>query len=300
MKPEWFKRKISATAEGKKVREILRELELSTVCEEAKCPNRNQCYGDGHSTFLIMGKNCSRNCRFCAVTTREPESLDPNEPIKVARAVRALKLDYVVVTSVTRDDLEDGGSRHFAETISKIKELNPSTLVEILTPDFKGNRGAIDRVIEKQPVVFNHNVETIARLYSEVRPMADYRQSLAVLRYVSDQYDIPVKSGFMVGLGEKKEEVFDLLSDLRDAGVTLLTIGQYLQPSPKHYPVSEYIEPELFDVYAEKALKMGFAGVRSGPLVRSSYQADSLFYALQEKTKGERKAREPQNCSTSF
>ncbi len=281
-KPNWFQQKIEATALGKEVRKTLKELGLSTVCEEAKCPNRNSCYGDGHATFLIMGNNCSRNCRFCAVDKKTTEPLDPNEPIKVARACKAMNLSYVVITSVTRDDLPDGGSAHFAETIRRTKELSPDILIEVLTSDFQGDEKALDRVMAEKPVVFNHNVETIERLYDEVRPMADYRQSLDVLKYVADNYDVPVKTGFMVGLGETPEEVRELLEDLRKAGANLVTIGQYLQPSSAHYPVQQYITPEQFSIYGEQALAIGFAGVRSGPLVRSSYQADKLYLSLAE------------------
>jgi len=285
-KPDWLRKKIEYTPQRHKVKEILRELNLNTVCEEARCPNLSECFRKKRATFLILGDKCTRACRFCSIDkAKKGEKLpvDSEEPYRVANAVKKLDLKYVVITSVTRDDLEDGGAEQFVKTIMAIKKINKNTHVEVLTPDFKGNRRSIDLVISAKPDVFNHNVETIPRLYSEVRPQADFERSLSVLEYVkSHSPETFVKSGFMVGLGESKNEVLELLNSIVMTGCDAVTIGQYLQPTSKNIPVKEYIKPEIFDFYKEEALKMGFRYVASGPFVRSSYMAHEGYDALKK------------------
>jgi len=260
--------------QGGEVDGILERLELNTVCREAHCPNRGECYASGTATFLIMGKVCTRNCRFCAVTKGKPDKLDAGEPERVGQAVRDMKLNYVVVTSVTRDDLADGGASHFAATVKAIKEASGAE-VEVLTPDFQGDSGAVDTVVESGPAVFNHNVETVPGLYSDVRPMADYEQSLSVIEHASKR-GMVTKSGIMVGLGETPKEVEAVLKDLREAGARIVTIGQYLSPGGKNLPVAEFIHPDIFARYERKAKELGFRGIASGPFVRSSYKAAEL------------------------
>ena len=276
-KPAWLRQHLVATAELGGVRRTLEELGLHTVCTEAKCPNRNRCFASGQATFLIMGDVCTRNCRFCAIKSGKPEPLDPTEPQRVAQAARKLNLRYVVVTSVTRDDLPDGGAEHFAETIRAIRREVPTARVEVLTPDFGGDKDALDVVFAAGPDVFNHNVETVPRLYPAVRPQADYRRSLEVLSYAKKQ-GMLTKSGFMVGLGETKDEVFALLKDLRNAGVDIITIGQYLQPSPGHIAVDRFVPPAEFEEYSRFGEEeLGFAKVFAGPLVRSSFMAQDIW-----------------------
>ena len=277
-KPEWLNIKLRGNREINNVNNLVKGLSLNTVCEEANCPNLMECFSKRTATFMILGSNCTRNCTFCNVTTGKPEVVDLEEPLKVANAVKELGLKYVVITSVTRDDLPDGGAEHFAKVIESIKELNESIIVEVLIPDFKGDKTALSKVVESKPEVINHNVETIPKLYSSVRPMAIYERSLKLLENVkSMDKNILTKSGIMVGLGEKEEEVIDLFKDLRKVDCDILTIGQYLAPSKKHHPVVEYIHPDIFENYKNKALKMGFKFVASGPLVRSSYHADRVI-----------------------
>ena len=277
-KPEWLNIKLRGNREINNVNNLVKGLSLNTVCEEANCPNLMECFSKRTATFMILGSNCTRNCTFCNVTTGKPEVVDLEEPLKVANAVKELGLKYVVITSVTRDDLPDGGAEHFAKVIESIKELNKSIIVEVLIPDFKGDKTALSKVVESKPEVINHNVETIPKLYSTVRPMAIYERSLKLLENVkSMDKNILTKSGIMVGLGEKEEEVIDLFKDLRKVNCDILTIGQYLAPSKKHHPVVEYIHPDIFENYKDKALKMGFKFVASGPLVRSSYHADRVI-----------------------
>ena len=255
---------------------------LHTVCESARCPNLGECFGRGTATFLILGNTCTRDCRFCAVEHGRPEAVDAEEPRRVAEAAAMLGLRHVVVTSVTRDDLPDGGAGHFAATIGAIRELLPSARVEVLVPDFGGDWKALGVVMAARPAVLNHNVETVARLYPEVRPQAGYARSLELLRAGEMAGEVITKSGFMVGLGESEQEVLELLRDLRGAGTQAVTIGQYLQPTRRHLAVAEYVRPEVFARYGAAAREMGFTYVMSGPLVRSSYHAGELCDERQE------------------
>ncbi len=259
-----------------KMNTFLESMHLDTVCKSAHCPNIGECYGRGVATFMIMGSRCTRNCRFCAVEKGKPPPLDLLEPERIARAVKKLNLHYAVITSVTRDDIGDGGAAHFADTVRCIRKLCPGTLVEILVPDFQGNATALEAVCFAKPDMFNHNIETIPHLYPLVRPGADYYRSLNVLKSASQQ-KLPVKSGLMLGLGELKEEVESTLEDLRKVGCEYLTVGQYLSPSKNHLPVARYIPPSEFEQWRAMATKMGFKQVASGPRVRSSYRADEYF-----------------------
>lgn len=277
-KPDWLRIRVQGDSRYAEVEDILRRLSLNTVCEEANCPNRMECFNRKTATFMILGRMCTRNCKFCNVEKNKPQPVDPDEPIHVAKAVTQLNLRHVVITSVTRDDLSDGGAGHFAEVIEEIKKLDDKVIVEVLIPDFKGDCNALTKVVEASPEIINHNVETVPRLYPSVRPMAVYKRSLELLKNVKNMNaKIYTKSGIMLGLGEQKEEVLSLFKDLRDVGCDFLTVGQYLAPSKKHHPVIEYIHPDIFEEYRKKALEMGFAYVASGPLVRSSYQADKVF-----------------------
>ncbi|PIE52083.1 lipoyl synthase [Candidatus Fermentibacteria bacterium] len=278
-KPEWLKMPTIGNSSAGEVRRVLRELELNTVCSEAKCPNRGHCFQRGTATFLIMGHVCTRNCRYCAIerNIKTPPPLDPDEPARVAEASARMNLRYVVLTSVTRDDLPDGGAGHIAATVKAIKEKIPGVRVEVLTPDFKGSIESLRTVAASAPSVFNHNLETVERLFPYLRPIASYRKSLEVLRLFGETApSIPRKSGIMAGLGETEEDMMKTLEDLRENGVTLLTIGQYLQPTSRHLPVVRFLEPSEFENWEKRALEMGFTGVASGALVRSSYQADIL------------------------
>ena len=255
----------------------LRERRLHTVCESARCPNIHDCFGRGAATFMILGNVCTRRCGFCAVPQGSPGSLDPKVPAHVADMAAAMGLRYVVITSVNRDDLPDGGSRHFAETVRQVRRRLPDARVEVLTPDFRGDLGAVSCVLDAGPDVFNHNMETVRRLYRRVRPQADYDQSLAVLAFARrHSRHALTKSGLMVGLGETEAEVKQLLTDLRNAGTDIATIGQYLQPRRNRLPVAEYVSPARFDSYREFGESIGFRAVYSGPLVRSSYMADMV------------------------
>jgi lipoic acid synthetase len=283
--PEWARRSRTHFESLNRLKSRLRALNLNTVCESARCPNIHECFHRGAATFMILGAWCTRGCGFCAVPKGSPAKhdmrLDPEEPANVARMAAGMKLRYVVLTSVNRDDLEDGGSRHFAETVRQVRQSLPDARVEALTPDFNGDLDAVSRVLDAGPHVFNHNMETVARLYRRVRPQAAYRQSLKVLAFAAQvgRASWPAfltKSGFMLGLGETEEEVRELLRDLRGAGTDVATIGQYLQPTRRNLPVAAYIEPRQFDAYRDYGLSLGFKMVFSGPLVRSSYMADAV------------------------
>lgn len=279
--PDWARKSRTHFESLNRLKSGLRELKLHTVCESARCPNIHECFHRGAATFMILGNYCTRGCGFCSVPKASPRkqemSLDANEPANVARMAADLKLRYVVITSVNRDDLDDGGSHHFAETVREVRRALPEARVEVLTPDFCGDLDAVARVLDAGPHVFNHNTETVPRLYRRVRPQADYRQSLDVLAF--GRRHAPgtlTKSGFMVGLGETAEEVRALLDDLHAQGVDVATIGQYLQPTRRNLPVAEYVTPAQFEAYREYGMAIGFQMVFSGPLVRSSYMADMV------------------------
>jgi lipoyl synthase len=277
-KPAWLRAASCPTETLARVEGILEGYSLRAVCEDAGCPNRMECYGRGTAAFLILGGNCTRSCAFCQVGKGKPEPVDPGEPERLARAAADLGLKHAVVTSVTRDDLPDGGASHFARAIKALRASCPGASVEVLIPDFLGSEAALATVVEAGPDVINHNVETVPRLYAAVRPQADYRRSLGVIETVeklSASLDIGLKSksGIMLGLGESEAEVLEVLSDLRRCGCDFITIGQYLAPSKAHVPVAEYISPELFRAYGERAREMGFSSVASFPLARSSYRA---------------------------
>lgn len=260
------------------IAELMQQYQLNTVCREANCPNIGECYRRRTATFMILGNQCSRNCRFCNVTNGIPQLVDENEPERLAEAAKQMGLRHVVITSVTRDDLEDGGAGHFAETIRAVRKKVEGVTVEVLIPDFKGNRDALDKVIAAEPEIINHNLETVKSLYDRVRPEADYERSLSLLRYVKDKApEILTKTGIMVGLGETEEEVYGLMDDAVRAGCDILTVGQYLQPSPEHYELKEYISDEQFRIYEEKGYEKGFRYVASGALVRSSYHAEEAL-----------------------
>lgn len=277
-KPDWLKVSVSSNQDNNEILEMLRRLSLHTVCEEANCPNIMECFGRRTSTFMILGRICTRNCTFCNVTKGETQTVDDEEPFHIAMAVKELKLKHVVITSVTRDDLADGGAQHYARVIEEIKKLPMRVVIEVLIPDFKGSTSALKTVIKAKPDIINHNVETVSRLYQEVRPMAVYERSLELIRKVkSIDSSIYTKSGIMVGLGEKEHEVIKVFEDLREASCELLTVGQYLSPSKLHHPVVEYVHPDVFQRYKEIALGLGFQYVASSPLVRSSYLADQAI-----------------------
>ncbi|MBC2694316.1 MAG: lipoyl synthase [Desulfobacteraceae bacterium] len=298
-KPDWLKRNLPSGPTYEKIRKLLSKNRLHTVCQEAKCPNIWECFARHTSTFLIMGPNCTRNCSFCAVEQGPLGPPDPEEPARVAEATREMKLKYVVITSVTRDDLPDGGAGHFAETVRQVKNKISDALVEILIPDFLGNERALNIVMESSPDVLNHNIETVSRLYPSVRPEANYRRSLAVLKQAKKINTFAfTKSGLMLGLGELHGEVEETLKDLVEAGCNMLTIGQYLQPSKKHIEVDRFISPEEFDDWRKTALKIGFSEVASGPFVRSSYHAKEL-YNVDELTSTSRRTDLGQICSIS-
>ncbi len=280
-KPEWLRIRVQSGGNYSEVENILKDLSLNTVCEEANCPNKMECFNRKTATFMILGRTCTRNCTFCNVEKNKPQPVDEDEPMHVAKAVRELNLRHVVITSVTRDDLPDGGADHFASVINEIKKLDKQVTVEVLIPDFKGSIEALNKVADAMPEVINHNVETVPRLYPSVRPMAVYKRSLKLLDNVKNRNSkIFTKSGIMLGLGENKEEVIEVLKDLRDVDCDFLTIGQYLAPSKKHHPVIEYVHPDIFEEYENKAYELGFKYVASGPLVRSSYLAEKALYSL--------------------
>ena len=275
-KPDWIRVRIPANPEISRIKEILRRRNLASVCEEASCPNLPECFSHGTATFMIMGEICTRRCPFCDVAHGSPKALDEDEPRQLAEAVREMGLKYVVVTSVDRDDLKDSGAAHFASCISAIREHTPSTTIEVLVPDFRGRMDiAVETLTATPPDVFNHNLETVPRLYKKARPGADYDWSLDLLeRFKAENPDVPTKSGLMLGLGETNEEVLEVMRDLRAHNVDMLTLGQYLQPSKDHLAVERFVHPDEFEELAEAGHSMGFNQVASGPLVRSSYHAD--------------------------
>ncbi|MCX8031410.1 MAG: lipoyl synthase [Thermodesulfovibrionales bacterium] len=278
--PPWFKIKISKIQPTLK---SLRKYALHTVCEEAKCPNKNYCFSYPTATFLILGDVCTRKCSFCSIKSGIPKGVDDNEPYRIVEASKEMGLNYIVITSVSRDDLEDGGALHFAKTIRVIKEQLPHTKIEVLTPDFLGNQEALSTVISSAPDVFNHNIETVKRLYPLVRPQADYMRSLRILSLASKLSDkVRIKSGLMIGLGETEEEIIETLVDLKKCGCNFVTIGQYLRPTKKNIPVQRFFRPEEFDRLKEIAYSIGFDQVASGPLVRSSMNAQGLYRASQQ------------------
>ena len=280
-KPEWIRVKAPGSPIYKETRDIVRSKGLVTVCEEAGCPNIGECWSKKHATFMIMGDTCTRACAFCNVRTGMPQALDAEEPVKVADATASLGLQHVVVTSVDRDDLPDGGARHMADTIEAIRTRSPGTTIEVLTPDFLRKPGAMEIVVEARPDVFNHNLETVSSLYLEVRPGARYYHSIRLLdRVKMIDPTIFTKSGIMVGLGESRNEVLQLMDDLRSADVDFLTIGQYLQPTRKHHPVKDYVTPQMFSAYQTIANSKGFLMVSASPLTRSSYHAGEDFARL--------------------
>ncbi|MHC4944622.1 MAG: lipoyl synthase [Planctomycetota bacterium] len=277
-KPPWLKKHLPKGGMVTHVERLVKGHRLNTVCHGAKCPNRNDCFSEGTATFLILGDTCTRHCRFCSIPKKPPLPPDHEEPERLARAVKDLGISYAVVTSVTRDDLEDGGASHFAAVIQAIRSEAPGVRIEVLVPDFQGARDALNRVLDAEPHVLNHNIETVPSLYAKVRPAAEYRRSLDLLDAVAaGPSGIPAKSGLMVGLGETAAEVIATLEDLRSAGVELITIGQYLQPGPECLEVAEFVTPEQFDRYAKEARRLGFSGVASAPFVRSSHRAGELY-----------------------
>jgi len=282
-KPSWIRVKAPTSRVYQETRQIMRDNKLTTVCEEAACPNIGECWSRKHATMMIMGEICTRACAFCNVATGKPNALDSFEPTNVAAAVAKLGLQHVVITSVDRDDLDDGGAQHFAEVIQAIREMSPDTTIEILTPDFLRKEGALEVVVAAKPDVFNHNLETVPRLYGEVRPGARYFHSLRLLDQVKRiDPTIFTKSGIMVGLGEGKEEVLQVMDDLRAADVDFLTIGQYLQPTPKHHAIDRFVTPDEFEQYRKMAYNKGFLMVASSPLTRSSYHADEDFKQMRD------------------
>lgn len=278
-KPEWLKIRLHRTEEYAQVRRIVEKHGLHTICSSGRCPNQAECWSRKTATFMILGDICTRGCRFCATRTGRPLAPSEDEPQQVAESVSLMKLRYVVVTSVTRDDLPDGGARHWAATVEAIRSQNPDALIELLIPDFDARPDLLDTVLASKPDIIGHNIETVERLTPEVRSRARYRTSLETLRYLHGQGAV-TKSGLMVGLGESDEEVIETLADLRKAGVEIVTLGQYLRPTLEHYPVAAYITPEKFDRYRQQALAMGFGYCASAPLVRSSYLADAALEAL--------------------
>ena len=273
-KPKWLRVKLPTGENYKNVRGLVDKYKLHTICESGHCPNMGECWGAGTATFMILGNICTRSCGFCNVATGRPETVDWEEPEKVARSVKLMKVKHAVLTSVDRDDLADGGSIIWAETVKAIRRISPQTTMETLIPDFKGELHNVDRIIEANPEIVSHNMETVRRLTRKVRIQAQFDRSLMVLKYLKDNGIHRTKSGIMLGLGETKEEVIDAMKDLREADVDILTLGQYLQPTPKHLPVVEFITPEVFEELKEIGLEMGFRYVESGPLVRSSYHAE--------------------------
>ena len=275
--PDYLKRPIIDTDKTRTVRRILKTKCLNTVCENARCPNKNECYTKNTATFLIMGNNCTRNCRYCNINCSRPEPLDLNEPFHVAEAVKDLGLKYAVITSVTRDDLPDGGAEHFANCIYEIRKISPDVKIEILTPDFKGNKDSLNTIIKANPNVFNHNIETVRNVFKTARPQGDYDCSLEVLKYIKDNSDIITKSGLMIGLGETFEDIEQTIVDLKNVGCDILTIGQYIQPSKAHLEVSKYYTPDEYEKLKQLAEKVGIKHYQIGPLVRSSYRASELI-----------------------
>lgn len=275
--PEYLKRPIIDTDKTRTVRKILKANCLNTVCENARCPNKNECYTKHTATFLIMGGVCTRNCKYCNISCQKPEPLDVDEPKHIAKAVKDLRLKYAVITSVTRDDLPDGGAEHFAKCIEEIRKISPDTKIEILTPDFKGNIESLNTIIKAHPDVFNHNIEAVRGIFKTVRPQGNYDVSLSVLKYIKENSDIKTKSGLIIGLGENFEQIKETFEDLYNVGCDILTVGQYIQPSKEHYPVGKYYKPEEYEELKKLATSVGIKHSQIGPLVRSSYNAASLM-----------------------
>ena len=273
IKPDWLKTQIPGDGKYSEMLKLVKENKLHTICESGKCPNIGECWGAGTATFMIGGNTCTRSCQFCNVATGKGEALDSLEPFKVAQSINIMGVKHAVVTSVDRDDLEDGGSEHWAKTVESIREFNPTTTLETLIPDFQGNTKQLDRIIGVHPEIVSHNIETVERLSKEVRIQAKYQRSLFVLKYLTDA-GMKTKSGIMCGMGETKEEIYQTLRDLRASGVSIVTLGQYMQPTPKHLAVSEYVHPDTFLDYKNYGLDLGFTYIESGPLVRSSYHAE--------------------------
>jgi len=274
----WLRRKLPDQKVVERMDSLLKELNLHTVCDSALCPNRGECFKKGTATFMILGNICTRNCQFCAVEKGKPLPLDLEEPYHIAQAAKHLNLKHIVITSVTRDDLPDGGAKHFARTITEIKKILPESTIEVLVPDFEGSWEVLQIVIDAHPEVINHNIETVSRLYKLVRPKAVYKRSLELLRQIKIRdKNIISKSGVMVGLGEEKDEMIKAMKDLREVDCNILTIGQYLKPSPHHLKVSNYIHPDEFEAYRKIGMSLGFKYVASAPLVRSSYQAGEIL-----------------------
>lgn len=272
-KPDWLRVKLPIGEEYRKVREIVSDHKLHTICQSGNCPNMGECWGAGTATFMILGNVCTRSCGFCNVATGRPEAVDPFEPLRVAKSVKLMGVKHCVITSVDRDDLADGGSQIWVETIQKIREYSPETTLETLIPDFQGKWENLQRVLDVRPEVISHNLETVRRLTKQVRVQAKYERSLEVLKRISDA-GIAAKSGIMLGLGESKEEVLESMQDLRQSNVSILTLGQYLQPTSEHLPVVEFVHPDVFAEFKKAGMEMGFRVVESGPLVRSSYHAE--------------------------
>lgn len=290
---EFLKTKSRFDERSVSMRAKLRRLGLRTVCEEARCPNLGECFGRGTATFMILGRICSRDCKFCAVEKGLPEGVDENEPMRVAEMALELGLRHIVITSVTRDDLEDGGAEQFYRSVIELRRVLPEASVEVLTPDFQGRRGCVERVLEAMPDVYNHNIETVPGLYPLVRQKADYYRSLSVLKFASEfSSSMKVKSGLMVGMGESRDEIEKVMNDLLEAGCRILTIGQYLAPSRKHFPVVRYYEPEEYEELKELGMRLGFEMVYSGPLVRSSFNAGEIFDKVcNDRIKAEKRQR---------
>tara|TARA_B100000945_G_scaffold28473_1_gene19753 strand:- start:1578 stop:2516 length:939 start_codon:yes stop_codon:yes gene_type:complete len=294
-KPKWIRSKIVNSQLFFQTKQIVNKNNLVTVCQEANCPNITECWSKKHATFMIMGDTCTRGCAFCDVKTGKPGALDPLESFKVSKAVKELNLNHVVITSVDRDDLDDGGANHFKEVVFEVKKNNPKTTVEVLTPDFLRKGKSYEKVLEANPDVFNHNIETVPSLYLKVRPGSRYFASIDLLKSVKEKKpNLFTKSGIMVGLGEKKDEVIQVMDDLRSANVDFLTIGQYLQPSVKHFPLDRYLHPDEFKEFKDIATSKGFLLVSSSPLTRSSYHADEDFKKLREARLNKIECRQPQ------
>lgn len=277
-KPKWLRVKLPTGDNYRNVRKLVDTYNLHTICESGNCPNMGECWGEGTATFMILGNICTRSCGFCNVATGRPEAVDWEEPDRVARSVKLMKVKHAVLTSVDRDDLADGGSIIWAETVKAVRRLSPNTTMETLIPDFRGMMHNVDRIVEVHPEVVSHNIETVRRLTRKVRIQAQYDRSMEVLRYLKDNGMKRTKSGIMLGLGETDDEVIESMHDLREAGVDILTVGQYLQPTTKHLPVVEFVEPERFEKYKEIGMDIGFRFVESGPLVRSSYHAERHLF----------------------
>ncbi len=286
--PTWLAKPVLANSRSRKVAGVLRQLQLNTVCQSARCPNKGECFARGTATFMILGNVCTRGCLFCAVEGGTPSPVDFHEPSRIAQGVRSLGLRYVVITSVTRDDLSDGGASHFAKTIRTLKAISPSPRVEVLTPDFKGDPTALTTVLMASPDVFNHNIETVPRLYAHLRPRADYRRSLKTLEKAKRlNHNVVTKSGIMVGLGERHSELQAVMRDLRQAGCDVLTIGQYLRPSTQHHPIRQFITPETFTQYRHIAQDLGFLHVDASPFARSSFHAGDIFNTFSQRRKAD-------------